>query len=52
MSTFGSLSDEHNWHAVDFPGLSESAVVLLLEVGCADAEVTAVTGQPRQMVEP
>jgi integrase len=34
-----------------FHGLRKSAVVTLLEAGCTDAEVGAVTGQTRQMVE-
>ena len=34
-----------------FHGLRKSAVVFLLEAGCTDAEVCAITGQSRQMVE-
>ena len=34
-----------------FHGLRKSAVVTLLEAGCTDAEVSAITGQSRQMVE-
>ena len=34
-----------------FHGLRKSAVVTLLEVGCTDAEVSAITGQSRSMVE-
>lgn len=34
-----------------FHGLRKSAVVFMLEAGCTDAEVSAVTGQSRQMVE-
>ena len=34
-----------------FHGLRKSAVVFLLEAGCMDAEVAAVTGQTRQMIE-
>lgn len=34
-----------------FHGLRKSAVVFLLEAGCSDAEVAAITGQSRQMVE-
>lgn len=34
-----------------FHGLRKSAVVTLLEVGCSDAEVAAITGQSRKMVE-
>ena len=34
-----------------FHELSKSAVVTLLEVGCTDAEVSAITGQSRSMVE-
>ena len=34
-----------------FHGLRKSAVVFLLEAGCTDAEVCAITGQSREMVE-
>jgi hypothetical protein len=34
-----------------FHGLRKSAVVFLLETGCTDAEVSAITGQSRQMAE-
>lgn len=34
-----------------FHGLRKSAVVMLLEAGCTDAEVAAVTGRSRKMVE-
>jgi hypothetical protein len=34
-----------------FPGLRNSDVVFLLEAGYTDAEVCAITGQSRQMVE-
>jgi integrase len=34
-----------------FHGLRKSAVVTLLEAGCTDAEVSAITGQSRTMVE-
>jgi hypothetical protein len=34
-----------------FHGLRKSAVVFLLKAGCMDAEVSAITGQSRQMVE-
>jgi integrase len=34
-----------------FHGLRKSSVVMLLEAGCTDAEVSAITGQSRQMVE-
>ena len=34
-----------------FHGLRKSAVVFLLEAGCSDAEVAAITGQSRQMGE-
>lgn len=34
-----------------FHGLRKSAVVTLLECGCSDAEVAAITGQSREMVE-
>lgn len=38
-------------HGLVFHGLRKSAVVTLLECGCTDAEVAAITGQSRQMVE-
>jgi Phage integrase family len=34
-----------------FHGLRKSAVIFLLEAGCSDAEVAAITGQSRTMVE-
>lgn len=34
-----------------FHGLRKSAVVMLLEAGCTDAEVASITGQSREMVE-
>lgn len=34
-----------------FHGLRKSAVVMLLEAGCTDAEVAAITGQSREMVD-
>lgn len=34
-----------------FHGLRKSAVVFLLEAGCTDAEVAAITGQSREMIE-
>ncbi len=34
-----------------FHGLRKSSVVFLLEAGCTDAEVAAITGQSRKMVE-
>lgn len=34
-----------------FHGLRKSAVVMLLESGCTDAEVAAITGQSREMIE-
>jgi integrase len=34
-----------------FHGLRKSAVCMLLESGCSDAMVSAITGQSRQMVE-
>lgn len=34
-----------------FHGLRKSAVIRLLEAGCSDAEVGAITGQSRTMVE-
>lgn len=33
-----------------FHGLRKTAVVTLLEVGCTDAEVSAITGQSRRMI--
>ena len=33
-----------------FHGLRKSAVVMLLEASCTDAEVAAITGQTREMV--
>src|SRR5262245_25550124 len=33
-----------------FHGFRKSAVVFLLEAGCTDAEVSAITGQSREMV--
>jgi hypothetical protein len=38
-------------HGLVFHGLRKSAVVQLLEAGCTDAEVSAITGQTRKMVE-
>jgi len=34
-----------------FHGLRKSAAVKLAEAGCTDAEIAAITGQTRQMVE-
>ena len=34
-----------------FHGLRKSAVVMMLEAGCTDAEVAGITGQSRKMVE-
>jgi hypothetical protein len=34
-----------------FHGLRKSAVVMMLEAGCTDAEVSGITGQSRKMVE-
>jgi hypothetical protein len=34
-----------------FHGLRKSAVVTLLEAGCTDAEVAAITCQSREMIE-
>lgn len=34
-----------------FHGLRKSAVVMLLEAGCTDAEVASITGQSRDMIE-
>ena len=34
-----------------FHGLRKSAVVMLLEAGCTDAEVRAITGQSQEMIE-
>lgn len=33
-----------------FHGLRKSAVVMLLEAGCTDAEVASITGQSREMI--
>jgi hypothetical protein len=49
-------SDQHARDGLDeqkcvFHGLRKSAVVMLLEAGCTDAEVSAITGQSREMVE-
>jgi integrase len=41
----------HRQAGLVFHGLRKSAVVFLLEAGCTDAEVSAITGQSRQMVE-
>ena len=38
-------------HRRVFHGLRKSAVVFLLEAGCTDAEVCAITRQSREMVE-
>jgi integrase len=46
----GALSPIKNAGLV-FHGLRKSAVVTLLEAGCTDAEVGAITGQSRQMIE-
>ena len=37
-------------HGLVFHGLRKTAVVTLLEVGCTDAEVSAITGQSRRMI--
>jgi integrase len=34
-----------------FHGLRKSAVVMLLEAGCSDAEVRSITGQSQEMIE-
>ena len=44
------LKELHDKELV-FHGLRKSAVVFLLEAGCTDAEVSAITGQSRQMAE-
>ena len=44
---FASLRAAH----LVFHGLRKSAVVMLLEAGCTDAEVASITGQSRQMIE-
>ena len=41
---------EHSEKQLVFHGLRKSAVVFLLEAGCTDAEVSAITGQSRGMV--
>jgi integrase len=46
----GPLAPIHEAGLV-FHGLRKSAVVTLLEAGCTDAEVAAITGQSRQMIE-
>jgi integrase len=46
-----SLPAEIKAAGLVFHGLRKSAVVTLLEAGCTDAEVAAITGQSRQMVE-
>ena len=38
-------------HGMVFHGLRKSAVCMLLEAGCSDAMVSAITGQSRAMVE-
>jgi integrase len=43
--------DRANPKHLGFDGLRKSAVVFLLEAGSTDAEVSAVTGQSRGMVE-
>jgi len=43
--------DPANPEGLVFHGLRKSAVVFLLEAGCTDAEVSAITGQSRGMVE-
>jgi integrase len=40
---------EHRERKLVFHGLRKSAVVFLLEAGCTDAEVSAITGQSRGM---
>jgi integrase len=46
-SAFNSFRDRR----LVFHGLRKSAVVMLIESGCTDGEVAAITGQSRQMVE-
>jgi Phage integrase family len=53
---YGLLPQPHPLWAIKkaglvFHGLRKSAVVTLLEAGCTDAEVAAITGQSRQMIE-
>ena len=43
--------DKANPEGLVFHGLRKSSVVFLLEAGCTDAEVSAITGQSRGMVE-
>lgn len=53
-SSWGKELDRPIMHPLKglvFHGLRKSAVVFLLEAGCTDAEVSAITGQSRQMVE-
>ena len=44
----GGAGERHA--ALVFHGLRKSAVVTLLEAGATDAEVSAITGQSREMV--
>ncbi len=56
QQTTGTLPRPHRLWPIKraglvFHGLRRSAVVMLLEAGCTDAEVAAITGQSRQMIE-
>lgn len=51
---FNASWRKSTWRPPDplvFHGLRKSAVVTLLEAGCTDAEVSAITGQSRDMIE-
>jgi integrase len=51
-TSWGRMTERLKLHTgLVFHGLRKSAVVLLLEAGCTDAEVGAITGQSRKMVE-
>jgi integrase len=47
----GDVFERFRERRLVFHGLRKSAVVMLLESGCTDAEVAAITGQSRDMVE-
>ena len=44
------VMQRHRERRLVFHGLRKSAVVTLLEAGATDAEVSAITGQSREMV--
>jgi integrase len=50
-TSWGKMTTKLALDGLVFHGLRKSAVVTLLEAGCTDAEVSAITGQSRQMVE-